>query len=65
MTTPLTWADARAIAAGALDRSYSDPEERAAVARLIDTVRTRPAECCVWAGNCMDCPHTCGPGRKD
>ena len=65
MTPPLTWADARTIARGALTRSYSDPEERHAVARLIARVRTRPPECAVWAGSCMDCPHLCPLGRKD
>jgi len=62
---PLPWSDARAIAEGAMSRAYSGPKERAAVARLIEMVRTRPAECCTWAGHCMDCPHICPLGRKD
>jgi len=67
MCSPLTlsWAEARAIARGALDRSYREKAERQALARIIAHTRTRPRECVVWGGSCLDCPHLCPLDRKD
>ena len=61
MTFPtLTWDQARAIAQGALPRAHMAPDERAALASLIEQVAIhdqRPECCTVHQGSCCDCPQ--------